>query len=323
MSPALRAFALAALSVECLLSACSFSKAATGLAHAQESGAEILRRETTVAFSLCREEAVFTYFQSSLKRSESDPEATAIQTSFDNFWTRDSAYHDVHGTPISWASYCNDLYETGEIFNQAVLALGDYPRGIAALVDAKDFDGTSLNTIGTSIGTIATSLQAASAIVSAAQDVGSATSGMAAKVVSLIRAHELKGILKDSHQSVTHQLEHLESYLVALDHQLTLVAGSRDEVLGLVDTNRTDAGAFVPAAEGVLLFDVSTSSADRLQRIGAHIKVDRKLVSLIRQAEDTLADAAAGERTEPAQKAADELSNFVTTLVRTTRPEDP
>lgn len=319
-SQALRAVAIAGLLAECFLGGCSFGKVATEVAHAQQSGAEVLRRETTVALSLCREEAAFTYFEHSLKVQPTDPIPSS--KSFDEFWTSDRTKHDVHGRAISWANYCSDLDKTGEIFHEAALALSDYALGIAALADAKTFDGTSLNTIGTGIGSVAASLQAASTVVSTAQDVGSATSGMAATVVGLIRVHELKNILKNSHGSVTNVLGHMDKYLAALNEQLTVVLGSRHDALGgLVDDNRADAGGFIPAGEGLMVFDLGTSSADRLQRIGAHIWADRKLVGLILQAEDTLAEAADGKRIEPAQKAADELSKSITSLART-RPED-
>jgi hypothetical protein len=315
----LQTIALVGFFAQCLLGGCSFGKVATELGHAQQSGAEVLRRETTVAFSLCREEAAFTYFERSLKTLPTD--AIPSPKSFDEFWTSDSAKHDVHGRAIPWASYCSDLDKTGEIFHQAALALGDYAVGIAALADAKAFDGTSLDTIGTGVGSVAESLQAASTVVSAAKDVGSATSGMASTVVTLIRIHELKDILKDSHDSVTNVLRHMNQYLAALNEQLTVVVGARRDALSLVDGNRADAGGFTPAAEGVMVFDLDTSSANRLQRIGQHITADRNLVALILQAEDTLTKAAQGESTQPAQKAADELSKSITNLART-RPED-
>ena len=127
--------AVLAVAITTLLCAeCSFSKTAAEVAHAQQAGAELLRRESSVAFSLCRQEALLAYFEASLGKITGDIVPPPL--SFEEFWVQKPAKRDIHGAQIPWAGYCGELDKTGEIFHAAVLALGDYARGIAELTDA-------------------------------------------------------------------------------------------------------------------------------------------------------------------------------------------
>jgi hypothetical protein len=295
-----------------MLAGCShFDSLAGEVARNQKAGGEILRRDGVLALRLCRYEAAYNYLRTTLGIGATGPVERPFL--FADWYATENATKDPQPKQ-SWSSYCIDLDKTGEVYHAGVLALSAYAAAVLSITEAKDFDGSSLGKIGDSVGAAADSLRAPSALSSTAKSIGSAASSFSGTVVSLIRTHELKSLLRDSKTAASNLIGSLGDYLDALQDERKAVVHYRSDVLKLIEDRRESGGMFTAASEGALSFDLVADAETQLNAIDQQLRTDRHIVSLIATALAELARAAGGDPDGPANKAASSLTTLLAEL---------
>jgi len=313
--------ALACLGLAALVAGCGhFNDAAAQIARDQTAAATTIRREGALALALCRREARFAYLEMATAYLGSEP-AVPRPPPFVDWFASATARTDRQRRPVSWAAYCQELNQTGALYNAGVLALTNYASATESLASSRTFDGSGFGALGRGVQEIADTFTVSSALSSAATEVGSAMSGLAGPLVSYIRARELKKILTDSHEAVVRVLSSLGKYLDALDDERVLTVRLRNNVLQQVGAGRDPTGAFTLVAQGGLLFDLATGAGDDMDRFGRHINADRSLVVAIGRAEAALVAAARGTADIPEAEATD-LAR-ATFILAHQQPEEP
>jgi len=313
--------AAALLATTAILPGCAArSELASQVARADVDGAELLRRDGTLALALCQDEAAYAYLEMLLGIGREG--AVATPPTFPSWYERARAAASPAGEPITWKGYCHSLDETGVVYHDAVLVLRGYGRAIESLSEGKDFDGSGLENAGSGASSVAGALHASS-VASAAQSAGSAASTAAGVIVGFTRARELNHLLSRGAPAAKDVVGSLRAYLAALESERKLVAFHRDAVLKATDARRDSNGAFTAAAEATIAFDLARDGATRLLRLEQQIAADDALLAKMSDALVALGQSAGKLEPSGAEKKAAEVLSHAIEEQERMRPENP
>jgi hypothetical protein len=284
-------------------SACGhFDEVAGVIAHAQGLGSSIARQSAGLAHQLCREGATYAYFEMMLGIGQHGP--VAKPAAFSAWYAVEEAARDPAGQSQSWQQYCDELRQTGPIYDGALVALWDYTRALEELARGEKFDGSGLEKLGGSIASIANTLAPKTSIGSAAKTSGAVAKKLAEVVVGVARRRQLKKLVLRAAPHVTAVSNALRDYLGGLEAERELALHRRQLVLRAVDARRDVSGAFTPAAQAALAFDLSNDAEERLGRYERQLAHDRALLLEIARVHATLAAAAVNSDCERQARAA-------------------
>jgi hypothetical protein len=278
-----------------------FAEVAGEVAYAQGAGASTVRRNAGLAYRLCREESAYAYFEMTLGISRHGP--VAKPATFAAWYQVEEAAKNAAGQSQSWAHYCDELGQTGPVYDAAALALREYARALQSLAQGGEFDGAGLERLGGSVANIANTLAPQTSVAAAAKTTGAVAKKLAEVVVAVARTRQLKKLILRAAPHVTAVSSALRDYLDALEAERKLALHHRDVVLRAIDGRRDAAGAFTSAAQAALAFDLSNGAEERLQRYARALSLDRALLLEIAHAHATLAAAALDAKCEPRAKA--------------------
>lgn len=294
-----------ALASALLSGGCShFDEVASEVARAQSAGSSIARRNTNLAYRLCRDEAAYAYFELVLGISRQGP--VARPALFGAWYESEQAAVGASGQSQTWQQYCEELSKTGEIFDGAALALREYAFALEELADGKPFDAGGLEKLGGSVASTANTFAPQTSIGAAAKTTGAVASKFAEVVVKLVRRRKLKQLVLRAAPEVTALSNALRDYLEGLEAERKLVVHHRNVVLKVSDARRDPAGGLTPTAQAAIAFDLASDGEDRLGYYERELALDRALLLELGQAHAALAAAAVnveGERSARADAA--------------------
>ena len=301
----------------CLVAGCGYGGLAAETARAQSRAAEMVRRDSAIAYSLCRDQAHLAYLQARLGLGREGPLG------------QPPPFHAWYATApatrsgASWVRYCGELDQTGTVYHASVLALRDYARAVAALAEGEDFDGSGLAKVGENAASFADRLSASGAVVSTIKGAGSAASALSAAVVKELRTQAVRTLIAGSIDEATAVTRSLRDYLAALEDERRLTLHRREIVARAIEARREPGGPLSAAAELAIAFDMAASSEARFARIGRIIAEDVELLGRIEGAQRALAAAAVrSEEMKAAKQASVALQRAIDELADA-RPEAP
>jgi hypothetical protein len=298
----------------------SYTSVASTVAHAQANGAEALRPVASLAAKLCREDALYVYYEARLGLGPQGPAAPPISVAA--WYVATEAAKTPNGMPQTWSTYCRDLDATGDVYHRSLMALREYALAIDTLADAKPFDGSGISAAGSGAGALAGALSGSSTISTTAQSVGTAAAAFAGAIVGELRTLKLGAVIKQTVPAMNSLAAALGAYVGALQDEVKLVAEHRSAVLRALAAGRDPKGELLQGADPSFAIDLAPEGGDRLERVRRRLDVDASIFVALATAHVELAkESGLCGNAGRAKPAADALKKAVTDL-QNERPED-
>jgi hypothetical protein len=260
---------------------CSSLPVSARVARAEVTVAETLRSNASMASRQCRAQAAYSYYEGRLGLAPEGPGSP--DETFSKWYD-----HALATDTLSFATYCERIAKSAEIYHAGVLSLRDYARAVLALAEGRTFDGTGFQQAATATADAARQLGDSGAVATTAKSIGDALNGLAGLVEQHVRAQNLRSLVGEAGPVVGRLVTNLIAYLDALEGQRAVIAHHRRILLGAADRARDGEGHLNAAADAALAFDLATEGDLQLTRAQFTLARDRELLKKTSAAHDSL-----------------------------------